>query len=75
MMAALQPAAARAVPRPRRPSAATCRRQLVGQSLAPLSLPLVFSGFDARDLRVGARRLLRPWASRPVMGTGKGALP
>ena len=41
-----------------------------GQSLAPLALPLIFSGFDAADLRVGAqlvrRRRLRPGDRRLV---------
>jgi hypothetical protein len=45
--------------------------QLVGQSLAPLSLPLVFSGFDARTFD-WARGIFSAMGFSPVMGTGKG---
>ena len=45
--------------------------QLVGQSLAPLSLPLVFSGFDASTFE-WARGIFSAMGFSPVMGTGKG---
>jgi len=45
--------------------------QLVGQSLAPLSLPLVFSGFDAATFE-WARGVFSAMGFSPVMGTGKG---
>ena len=59
MMAALRAAAARAPAGLGHGARRHGRRSSSGQSLAPLSLPLVFSGFDAADLRVGARHLLR----------------
>jgi hypothetical protein len=43
--------------------------QLVGQSLAPLSLPLVFSGFDATTFE-WARGVFSAMGFSPVMGTG-----
>ena len=45
--------------------------QLVGQSLAPLSLPLVFSGFDARTFE-WARGVFSAMGFSPVMGAGNG---
>src|SRR5688572_5160176 len=45
--------------------------QLVGQSLAPLSLPLVFSGFDAATFD-WARGIFSAMGFAPVMGSGKG---
>ncbi len=45
--------------------------QLVGQSLAPLSLPLVFSGFDASTFD-WARGVFSAMGFSPVMGSGKG---
>jgi len=45
--------------------------QLVGQSLAPLSLPLVFSGFDASTFE-WARGIFSAMGFSPVMGAGKG---
>ena len=45
--------------------------QLVGQSLAPLSLPLVFSGFDPSTFE-WARGVFSAMGFSPVMGTGKG---
>ena len=57
------------------PASATIRGdmppQLVGQSLAPLSLPLVFSGFDASTFE-WARGVFSAMGFSPVMGTGKG---
>jgi hypothetical protein len=45
--------------------------QLVGQSLAPLSLPLVFSGFDASTFE-WAKGIFSAMGFSPVMGAGKG---
>ena len=56
-----------------RACAATCRRTLAASRWPRSSLPLVFSGFDPADLRVGARASSPRWASRPVMGTGDAA--
>ncbi|HUG51990.1 MAG TPA: SpoIVB peptidase S55 domain-containing protein, partial [Vicinamibacteria bacterium] len=48
---------------------------LAGQSLGPLSLPLVFSGFDPATFE-WARGIFASMGFTPVMGTGgKGALP
>ena len=48
---------------------------LVGQSLAPLSVPLVFSGFDPAAFE-WARGVFSGMGFSPVMGTGgKGVLP
>ena len=44
---------------------------LVGQSLAPLSLPLVFSGFDTATFD-WARGIFSAMGFAPVMGSGKG---
>ncbi len=56
-------------------SSATVRGQvpphLVGQSLAPLSLPLVFSGFDASTFD-WAKGVFSAMGFSPVMGAGKG---
>ena len=46
---------------------------LVGQSLAPLSLPLVFSGFDARTFD-WAKGVFSAMGFSPVMGAGNKAL-
>ena len=45
--------------------------QLLGQSLAPLSLPLVFSGFDASTFE-WARGIFSAMGFAPVIGSGKG---
>src|SRR5688572_10287907 len=71
MVAALQ----RPIPSVSAASATTIRGnmppQLVGQSLAPLSLPLVFTGFDATTFE-WARGVFSAMGFSPVMGSGKG---
>jgi hypothetical protein len=48
--------------------------QLAGVSLTPLSLPLVFSGFDPATFE-WARGVFGGLGFTPVVGTGRGALP
>ncbi len=46
----------------------------VGSSLAPLSLPMVFSGFDPATFE-WAREVFSDLGFKPVMGTGRGPAP
>jgi hypothetical protein len=48
--------------------------QLAGVSLTPLSLPLVFSGFDPATFE-WAREVFSGLGFTPVVGTGRGSLP
>jgi len=55
-------------------SAGALPPQLAGVSLTPLSLPLVFSGFDSATFE-WARGVFSGLGFTPVVGTGRGSLP
>jgi hypothetical protein len=55
-------------------SAGALPPQLAGVSLTPLSLPLVFSGFDPATFE-WARGVFSGLGFTPVVGTGRGSLP